>query len=105
MALVNSKLNSICVSLVLLCTGCASTGPLPESETLDYKSRAITHSDGSVVVSASALSADESRDIYGLSIDKIGVQPVYSLSLFINFSTSSFLSFLSLTANFLLLIL
>jgi hypothetical protein len=77
MPLVNSKLCSICITLVFACTGCASTGPLPESETLDYKSRAITHSDGSVLVSASALSAEESRDIYGLSLDRIGVQPVW----------------------------
>lgn len=74
---INSKLHCICITLVLVCTGCASTGPLPESETLDYKSRATTHSDGSILVSASALSTEESHDIYGLSLDRIGVQPVW----------------------------
>ena len=65
------------ITIVFVCAGCASTGLLPESETLDYKSRATTHSDGSVLVSASVLSTDESHDIYGLSLDRIGVQPVW----------------------------
>ena len=76
-SLVNSKLCSICITLVLLSTGCASTGLLPESETLDYKSRAKTRSDGGVLVSASTLSVDESLEIYGLSLDRVGVQPVW----------------------------
>jgi hypothetical protein len=65
------------ITIVFVCAGCASTGLLPESETLDYKSSATTHSDGSVLVSASVLSTDESHDIYGLSLDRIGVQPVW----------------------------
>ena len=72
-----SKLSAIWVTFMLVCTGCASTGPLPESEILDYKTRATTHMDQGVSVSASALSAEESREIYGISLDKIGVQPVW----------------------------
>jgi hypothetical protein len=48
-----------------------------EAEQLDYKSRAITRSDGGVMVSASTLSADESRDIYGFPLAKKGIQPVW----------------------------
>jgi hypothetical protein len=76
-SLVNSKLCSICITLALLCIGCTSTVPVHESETLDYKSREITHRNGRVLVSASALSIEESHDIYGLSLDSIGVQPVW----------------------------
>lgn len=72
-----SKLTAIFLTLILLCTGCASTGPVPESQLLDYRTRAITHSDGNVSVSASALSAQESVDVYGRSLDRIGVQPVW----------------------------
>jgi hypothetical protein len=46
-------------------------------EQLDYQSRAVTRSDGGVTVSASALSADESRDIYGFPLAKKGIQPVW----------------------------
>jgi len=65
------------VIIVLTIIGCASKGPLPEIEKLDYKSRVITSSDGAVLVSASVLSADESRDIYGVPLAKKGIQPVW----------------------------
>ena len=67
----------MCVTLLLLCTGCASTDPMTAPEALDYKSRAKTRSDGGVQVSASALSAEEGRDIYGISLDRKGVQAVW----------------------------
>ena len=57
--------------------GCASNQPLTEAETLDYKSRAISRSNGGVVVSASVLSADESRDVYGVPLARKGIQPVW----------------------------
>ena len=44
---------------------------------MDYKSRAISRSDGAVVVSTSVLSADESREVYGVSLAKKGIQPVW----------------------------
>jgi hypothetical protein len=62
---------------VLIYTGCASTGPETNLEKLDYKSRAATRSDGAVTVSASALSADESRQVYGVRLAKKGIQPVW----------------------------
>ena len=73
--MIKTLVSSIVVSLVL--TGCASVGPLPETETLDYKSRATSRSDGGVIVSASVLSADESRDLYGVPLAKKGIQPVW----------------------------
>jgi len=71
------KLAVVCILLLAVCSGCASTGPVADTEALDFKSRAVTHSDGEVVVSASALSAQEGRDIYGESLDRRGVQPVW----------------------------
>jgi hypothetical protein len=65
------------VTITLTLAGCASKGPLSETEKLDYKSRAITRSDGAVLVSASALSADESHDVYGVPLAKKGIQPVW----------------------------
>jgi hypothetical protein len=62
---------------VLVCAGCASTAPVAESEALDYRARAETHRDGDVFVSASALSIDEGRAVYGQSLDQKGVQPVW----------------------------
>jgi hypothetical protein len=61
----------------LICVGCASTGPQTAIDKLGYKSRAETRSDGGVTVSASALSADESRDVYGVHLAKKGIQPVW----------------------------
>jgi len=74
---VNLKLYYIAMTLVLLCTGCASIEPMTANDVLDYKSRAKTRSDGGVQVSASALSAEESREIYGFSLGKKGIQPVW----------------------------
>ena len=65
------------ITVVFSCAGCASVGPQSETEALNYNSRAITRSDGAVLVSASALSAEESRDIYGVSIASKGIQPVW----------------------------
>ena len=65
------------VLIVITTIGCASKGPLSETEKLDYKGRVVTSSDGDVLVSASVLSADESRDIYGVPLAKKGIQPVW----------------------------
>ena len=73
--LFNSLLASIVIALTL--AGCASYQPLTETEALDYKSRATSRSDGGVIVSASVLSADESRDLYGVPLAKKGIQPVW----------------------------
>ena len=63
--------------LLLCCGGCASTNYLFDSETLDYKSRAETRSNGAVVVSASALSVDEGRDVYGVTLARKNIQAVW----------------------------
>ena len=65
------------IFLLLCCSGCASTNYLPGSETLDYKSRAETRSNGTVVVSASALSVDEGRDVYGVTLARKNIQAVW----------------------------
>ena len=41
------------VLIVITTIGCASKGPLSETEKLDYKGRVVTSSDGAVLVSAS----------------------------------------------------
>ena len=61
----------------LVLTGCASAPPQSELEQRDYRSRAIIRNDGGIKVSASTLSADESRDIYGFPLAKKGIQPVW----------------------------
>ena len=63
--------------LLLCCGGCASTNYLLGSETLDYKSRAETRSNGAVAVSASALSVDEGTDIYGVTLARKNIQAVW----------------------------
>ena len=65
------------ILVVLLSTGCASTNYLLKSEILDYRSRAETFSNGAVQVTASALSDDEASDVYGLTLARKGVQPVW----------------------------
>ena len=73
--IVKSSLVSIVIALTL--SACASNESLTGTETLDYKSRAVSRSDGAVVVSASVLSADESQDVYSVPLAKKGIQPVW----------------------------
>ena len=65
------------IVLALVLAGCASAPPPSELEQSDYQSRAVTRSEGGIKVSASALSADESLDIYGFPLAKKGIQPVW----------------------------
>jgi hypothetical protein len=65
------------IFVALVSAGCASIGPEPDYEKLDYKSRVVTSSDGAVLVSASVLSADESRNVYGVPLADKGIQPVW----------------------------
>lgn len=72
-------LTLLCTSAVALFTfsGCAtSTATMPD-EALDYRSRSVTRVDGSVRVSASTLSARESRAVYGAPLARKGIQPVW----------------------------
>jgi len=65
------------ITVALLFTGCTSTSSLYKKETLDYKSRAETRKDGGVLVSASALSVDEGRDVYDINLAKKNIQAVW----------------------------
>ena len=66
-------------NIVILLTlfGCASISPQSETESLDYKSRVATRSDGGMFVSTSVLSADESLAVYGVPLAKKNIQPVW----------------------------
>jgi hypothetical protein len=77
--MMTGPLRTIAASLItaFICAGCASTVPATKPETPDYKSRANSRTDGGVTVSASALSADESRELYGVRLAKKGIQPVW----------------------------
>ena len=66
-----------CLIIATVLVGCASVGPVPEDQKLDYISRAEIREDGAVRVSASTLSADESHDVYGFPLAKHGIQPVW----------------------------
>ena len=61
----------------LVLAGCASPPLDTELEQTEYRTRAITRSDGGITVSVSTLSAEESRDIYGFPLGKKGIQPVW----------------------------
>ena len=57
--------------------GCASGGgPLP-METVPFKDRAVTQVDTGITVTAAVPSADEARDLFGVSLYKKRVQPVW----------------------------
>ena len=63
--------------LVLILGGCASQPPQPPAHGMDYKSRAVSRSEGGVRVSTSVLSAEESLEVYGVPLAKRGIQPVW----------------------------
>src|SRR5687768_18517291 len=48
--------------------GCASFAPQSPTTELDYKSRAVTRTDGGVRVSTAVLSTDESAMVYGVPL-------------------------------------
>jgi hypothetical protein len=57
--------------------GCASAPPqFPTSES-DYKTRAVTRTEGGVRISAAALSVEESAAVYGVPLAKQRIQPVW----------------------------
>ena len=78
MALFN-PLKSVLVSLAiaLALAACASTGIWLEADTMDYKERLQTQSEGAVRVSTSVLSASESQALYGVPLARKGIQPVW----------------------------
>src|SRR5688572_14648677 len=57
--------------------GCASAPPQSATSEINYKTRAVSQTDGDVRVSAVALSADESAAVYGVPLAKLRIQPVW----------------------------
>src|SRR5688572_5202339 len=57
--------------------GCASAPPQSATSEINYKTRAVSQTDGGVRVSAVALSAEESAAVYGAPLAKRGIQPVW----------------------------
>ena len=55
--------------------GCISAPPPAASQ--DYKSRAVTRTQGAVRVSTAVLSADESATVYGVPLARASIQPVW----------------------------
>jgi hypothetical protein len=61
----------------LLLSGCSTTGPLPEWETVHYKDRLLTRTEGGLHMSTSVLSDTEASAIYGVPLADKGIQPVW----------------------------
>jgi hypothetical protein len=57
--------------------GCTSLAPKSATQEADYKSRAVTRTEGRLRVSTAVLSADESAAVYGVPLAKRGIQPVW----------------------------
>jgi hypothetical protein len=88
------------VSLVMLCCivafGCATGGdPLP-MEMVPFKDRAVTQVDAGITVTAAVPSADEARDLFGVSLYKKLVQPVW---IEIENSTQDWVSFMPISVD------
>ena len=66
-------LGAAAVAIALV--SCTST--LPSAANRDYKSRAVTRTEGGVRVSTAVLSADESAAIYGVPLAKKTIQAVW----------------------------
>lgn len=71
-----SLLHTSAIALLTL-SGCATSTATMHHEALDYRGRSVTQVDGSVQVSASALSARESHAVYGAPLARKGIQPVW----------------------------
>jgi len=65
------------IILVLLLTGCASTGEVSELETQHYLERMQTQTDGGMRISTSVLSDTEAEAVYGVPLADKGIQPVW----------------------------
>jgi len=64
------------VICILSVSGCATFNPRP-LEDVPFRERAQTKSEGNVTVTAAVPSAEESRKLFGVSIYKRGVQPIW----------------------------
>ena len=66
----------IAFSMTVVIAGCASFSPNPAQKAA-YMQRAQTQSDGAVTVTIAVPSAEETAALFGLPLDKKGVQPVW----------------------------
>ncbi len=64
------------VACLLILSACASFNPRPH-ESIGYKDRAVTRSDGGITVSAVALGPQETRQAFGVPAFRRGIQPVW----------------------------
>jgi hypothetical protein len=64
------------VIIILAVFGCASFNPRPPEE-VPFRERAQIKSEGNVRVTAAVPSADESRRLFGVSVYRRGVQPIW----------------------------
>ena len=64
------------VIFVLSVSGCATFNPRPLEE-VPFRERAQTKSEGNVTVTAAVPSAEESRRLFGVSVYRRGVQPIW----------------------------
>ena len=64
---------TLCLLLIL---GCASFQPRPIAE-VPFKDRAQTQSEGGVRVTAAVLSAEESKEVFGVDLYKEFIQPIW----------------------------
>ena len=67
--------NLIILLQFLLLIGCAASPP--QTESLDYRTRAETQVDGGVHVSAVVLSPQETENTFSTQLAKKGIQPVW----------------------------
>jgi hypothetical protein len=67
----------VLATVIVAGTGCASFAPQATTTASDYKSRAVTRTDGRIRVSTAVLSADESAAVYGMPLAKRAIQPVW----------------------------
>ena len=65
------------VVLVFLLTGCASSLDLQSVESVPFKERAITQEEDGVRVTAAVPDKQETRELFGLSLYKKRIQPVW----------------------------
>jgi len=69
---------TVIVAIIMCFTaGCATVGPESQAGSSDFMGRAHSRDDGRVRVSASVLSAEESFQVYGVSLARKGIQPVW----------------------------
>jgi hypothetical protein len=66
----------VCILITILLGGCATYHPQPLNETL-FRERAISQTENGVRVSAAVLSEEATQSVFGLSLYKKGIQPIW----------------------------